>query len=144
MSSLRRDCLIVVALAATAVVVYVPALRCGFVNYDDPVYVTGNPHVSAGPTLENLRWALTAVHVANWHPLTWVSLQLDAKLWKRADGLLDPMGFHLTNVLLHAANSALVFLCLRSLTGASWRSAAAAVLFCVHPLRVESVAWVSE
>jgi pentatricopeptide repeat protein len=144
MSNSRRDLLIVVALAVAGIVVYLPALRCGFVNYDDPYYVTANPHVSDGPTPENIRWALTAVHVANWHPLTWLSLQVDAKLWKRSDGVLDPMGFHLTNVLLHAANSALVFLCLRSLTGTSWRSAAVALLFCVHPLRVESVAWVTE
>jgi tetratricopeptide (TPR) repeat protein len=77
--------------------------------------------------------------MGNWHPLTWLSLELDASLWG-----LDPRGFHLTNVLLHAANAALAFLALRSLTGAFWRSAAVALLFAVHPLRTEAVAWVSE
>jgi tetratricopeptide (TPR) repeat protein len=140
----RRDCLAAAALAAVAFAVFAPALGHEFVNYDDPDYVTANRHVTAGLTAGGAYWALTAFHTYNWHPLTWLSLQLDASLWKGADAKPDPRGFHLTNVLLHAANAALLFLALRSLTGAYWRSLAAALLFAVHPLRAESVAWVSE
>ncbi len=134
----RRDGLTALALAGLACAAFVPSLDCGFVNYDDPNYVTQNPHVRAGLTPEGTLWAFS-FHESNWHPLTWLSLQLDASL-----GGADPRGFHRTNVLLHGANAALLFLALRALTGAFWRSAAVALLFAVHPLRVESVAWVSE
>jgi tetratricopeptide (TPR) repeat protein len=127
-------------LAALAFATFAPAWRCGFVSFDDPDYVTRNPHVTAGLTPAGFRWAFTTFTNSNWHPLTWLSLQLDATLW---DGP-DPRGFHLTNVIVHAADAALLFLALRALTGATWRSAAVALLFAVHPLRVESVAWVSE
>jgi tetratricopeptide (TPR) repeat protein len=123
---------------------FLPALNCGFVNVDDPDYVTLNPRVRAGLSAEDVRWAFTAFHTYNWHPLTWLSLQLDATLWKTPDGGPDPRGFHLTNLLLHAANAGLLFLALRSLTGAFWRSLAVAALFAVHPLRAESVVWVAE
>jgi protein O-mannosyl-transferase len=135
----RRDWLAALLLAGLAVAVFVPALRCDFVNYDDPEYVVANPHVTEGPTAAGIRWAFTTSYMGNWHPLTWLSLQLDASLWK-----LDPRGYHLTSVLLHAANTALLFLALRTLTGAFWRSLAVVVLFSVHPLRTEAVAWISE
>jgi tetratricopeptide (TPR) repeat protein len=137
--SSRRDWLAAGALAAITFAVFFPALSAGFVDYDDPLYVSNNPDVKAGLSAAGIRWAFTTYHAANWHPLTWLSLQLDATLWGN-----DPRGFHLTSVLLHAANAALLFLTLRSLTGAFWRSAAVALLFAVHPLRVESVAWVAE
>jgi Flp pilus assembly protein TadD len=122
-----------------------PAIGYEFVNLDDFQYVTQNPDVLAGLSPEGTRWAFTTFRNSNWHPLTWLSLQLDASLWRLKDGKTpDPRGFHLTSVLLHAANAALLFAALRALTGAYWRSAAAALLFAVHPLRVESVAWISE
>src|SRR3984957_1999983 len=135
----RRDWLAAVLVAGIVAVVFSPTLGCEFVNYDDPGYVTGNPHVTSGLTADSVRWAFTTAHMGNWHPFNWLSLQLDARLWG-----LDPRGFHLSNLLLHAANGALAFLALRSLTGAFWRSAAVALLFAVHPLRTEAVAWVSE
>ncbi len=138
-SRFRREWLAAAALAGATFAAFVPALRCEFVNFDDPQYVGKNPNVSTGLSAENARWAFTTFENANWHPLTWLSLQLDASLWG-----LNPSGYHLTNVLLHAANAALLFLALRSLTGALWRSAAVALLFAVHPLRAESVAWVTE
>ncbi len=135
-----RDALTAVLLGGITFAVFAPALSCKFVNLDDPYYVTRNPHVTAGLSAGGTRWAFTTFEFFNWHPLTWLSLQLDATLWHGP----DPQGFHLTNVLLHAANAALAFLALRGLTGAFWRSLAAALLFAVHPLRVESVAWVAE
>jgi tetratricopeptide (TPR) repeat protein len=140
----RRDWLAAAALAALAFAAFAPALRCGFINFDDNYYVYDNGHVLGGLSAAGLRWAFTTFTGANWHPLTWLSLQLDATLWKTPDGGANPLGFHLTNVLLHATSAALLFLALRSLTGAFWRSLAVAILFAVHPLRVESVAWVAE
>jgi len=114
---------------------------CGndFVNYDDGDYVTDNRHVQAGLTAESIAWAFTTTHAANWHPLTWLSLQLDHQVYGMA-----PWGYHLTNLLLHLANTLLLFVALRRMTGVVWRSALVAALFAVHPLHVESVAWVSE
>jgi Flp pilus assembly protein TadD len=128
-----------VALLLTTGAAYWRACTCGLVNYDDAAYVRDNPHVTGGLSRENLAWALTCLYQSNWHPLTWLSLQLDAQLFGgRA------WGFHLTNVLLHAGNVLLLFAVLRRLTGAAWRSALAAALFALHPLHVESVAWVTE
>jgi tetratricopeptide (TPR) repeat protein len=135
----RRDLLAAAVIALFTFVVFFRALDCGFINFDDEYYVTRNKVVTNGLTPEGARWAFTATAPYYWHPLTWLSLQLDASLWWP-----KPFGFLLTNVLLHAANAAILFFALRSLTGAYWRSAAAAVLFAVHPLRVESVAWVAE
>jgi tetratricopeptide (TPR) repeat protein len=140
----RRTWLVAAGLAVVTAAVFARAFDCGWVNYDDHEYVTENPYVTSGLNANNAAWAFTTFHNANWHPLTWLSLQLDATLWKTAEGTPDASGFHLTNVLIHAANAALVFLCLRALTGAFWRSAAVALLFAIHPLRAESVAWVSE
>jgi protein O-mannosyl-transferase len=134
-----RDWYVAVALAALAFAVFAPALDYGFVTLDDPYYVFQNPHVLSGLDIDSVQWAFTTFEQSNWHPLTWLSLQLDVTLWGTT-----ARGFHATNVLLHAANVALVFLVLRVLTGAFWTSAAAALLFAVHPLRVESVAWVTE
>ena len=127
----------VVALAT--VVVFVPVLRHGFVNYDDPEYVTENVHVRAGLSWAGVPWAFTAPHAANWHPLTWLSHMLDAQLFG-----LAPAGHHATSVLLHATSAALLFEVLAGMTGTPWRSAFVAAVFALHPLRVESVAWVSE
>ena len=113
--------------------------RHDFINYDDDLYVTANVHVQNGLTLENLKWAFSHVVLGNWHPVTVLSHMLDCRLFG-----LQPWGHHLTSLLLHALNTALVFLLLRTLTGAVWRSLLVAALFGWHPLRVESVAWVAE
>jgi hypothetical protein len=136
----RTEALIALALAAVSAAVYAPAVGFAFVNFDDHVYVYNNADILGGLSLNGLIYALTTMHLAaNWHPLTCLSLQLDATLWGN-----NPAGFHLTNLLLHAANTALVYLALRSLTGAVGRSIVVALLFGLHPLHVESVAWVSE
>jgi tetratricopeptide (TPR) repeat protein len=139
----RRPLLLAVVLGALAVAAYAPVLAGGyqFLNVDDDEYATDNPHVKGGLSGPDLGWALTAFHSNNWHPLTWVSLQLDAEL---SGPEPDAAVFHRTNVLLHTANAVLVFLVLRRLTGALWRSAVVAGFFAVHPLHVESVAWVAE
>ena len=126
-------------LAVMTFAVFARALGNGFVNFDDTTYVTRNPQVQAGLTWKGTAWAFTTTCAANWHPLTWLSLQLDQQLYG-----LDPRGYHLTSVLIHCGNAVLAFLVLRSMTGSLWRSAIVAALFAVHPLRVESVAWVSE
>jgi protein O-mannosyl-transferase len=126
-------------LALATLAIYFPVRNYGFVDYDDSDYFFANPRVLTGLSWPNIQWAFTSAEAANWHPLTWLSLMLDASLF--GSGAAAP---HLTNVLLHAANSILVFLLFLRLTGAIWRSAALAVLFAVHPLHVESVAWISE
>jgi Flp pilus assembly protein TadD len=108
--------------------------------YDDGIYLCENPRVAHGLTIKGVTWALTSTHANNWHPLTWFSHMLDCQLY----GLRWPGGHHLTNVLLHAANSILLFLVLRRMTGDLWPSGFAAALFAIHPLHVESVAWVAE
>jgi tetratricopeptide (TPR) repeat protein len=133
--------LIALCLFSGTLGLYWHACRSGFVNYDDPEYVTRNPRVLGGLTGENARWAFTAFEAVNWHPLTWLSLEFDAD---RRGAEPDPRRYHRTNVLLHAANVLLLFLALHALTGALWRSAVVAALFAAHPLHVESVAWVSE
>jgi len=118
---------------------YWPAVHCDFINFDDPDYVTANPHVQIGLTWTGIQWAFLHTVSANWHPLTMVSHMVDCQLFG-----LKPAGHHFTSVLLHALNAALVFMLLRQLTGRPWRSLLVAALFAVHPLRVESVVWVSE
>ena len=131
--------LMAVLLVLVTVALYWPTTRQDFVNYDDDVYVTENLHVQNGLTLENIKWAFVNPVGANWHPLTILSHMLDCRLFG-----LKPWGHHLTSVLLHALNTALVFLLLRRLTGSTWRSVLVAALFGWHPLHVESVAWVAE
>ena len=126
-------------LGVVTIIVFWPVKNDLFLVYDDPQYVLSNPHVQNGLTLKDVAWAFKATYAANWHPLTWLSLMLDATLF--GSGAAAP---HLTNVLLHAANSILLFLLFLRMTGAIWRSAAVAMLFAIHPLHVESVAWISE
>ena len=114
-------------------------LKNGFVNFDDPTYVTDNPTVQAGLTWPGVIYAFTANVSSNWHPLTMLSHMLDCQVFG-----LKAWGHHLTSVCLHAVNTALVFLVLRRLTGTTWRSFWVAIFFGLHPLRVESVAWVAE
>ncbi len=134
-----RALVVVLGLIALAALVYAPAVHHGFISLDDEVYVTGNPPVQAGLTAAGVRWAFSSFRAGFWIPMTWLSLMADATIYGGWPG-----GYHLTNLLLHAAGAALLFLALRSLTGSTWRSAAAAALFAVHPIHVESVAWVTE
>jgi Flp pilus assembly protein TadD len=130
---------IAIVLAAVTVLVYLPVLHNGFVNYDDPDYILNNPHVRAGLTWSGMVWAFQSSVASNWHPLTWISHMIDSGLFG-----VNPAGHHLVNVLLHTANAVLLFLLLSRLSGARWRSAFVAALFAWHPLHVESVAWASE
>ena len=114
-------------------------LSNAFVNYDDNVYVTENTHVQAGLTWESIAWAFRTTHGANWHPLTWLSHMLDVQMFG-----LDAGKHHGTSLALHALNAVLVFLVLLWMTSAFWRSAFVAALFAIHPLHVESVAWIAE
>ena len=162
----RQRWLICLALALVTAAVYLPSLRHSFLDYDDQQYVTENPHVTAGLTTAGVHWAF-GFHAANWHPLAWLSHMLDCQIFG-----LKPWGHHLTNVLLHVANTVLLFWVLVEMTNAGktpnsniqaggrppnpeklqsssskltiWRSAAVAALFAWHPLHVESVAWVAE
>ena len=129
-------CLVLIVLTA---VVFWPVRTFDYVNYDDGDYVTANPHVQSGLSKANLVWAFTTGHASNWHPLTWLSHQLDWQLFGSRPG---PQ--HVVNLAFHALNAVLLFLVLRRMTGAHWLSAIVAVLFSVHPLRAESVAWISE
>jgi len=110
-----------------------------FVNIDDTVYVSENRNVQAGLTREGIIWAITTFEAANWHPLTWLSHMLDCQMFG-----LNPHGHHRTNLLFHMANSLLLFFIFNKMTGTIWRSAFVAALFALHPLHVESVAWISE
>jgi len=134
-----RSALVCAFLALATLAVYWPVGFYPFVNFDDTTYVSNNPWVMQGLSWEGTRWAFTTLYFANWHPLNWLSHMADVELFGTWAG-----GHHLTSVLLHGLNSALVFLVLRRMTGAVWRSAAVAALFALHPLHVESVAWVSE
>ena len=131
--------LLAAVLALVTIVLYWPATGYDFINFDDPDYVAANPHVQAGLTWEGIGWALTSLDIGLWHPLTWISHMLDCQWFG-----LHPGRHHLTSVLWHAANTVLVLVVLRGMTGALWRSAVVAALFALHPLHVESVAWVSE
>jgi len=130
---------ICIFLAAITWVVFGQTLRHDFVSFDDYAYVTDVPLVTAGLTSEGLHWAFTNRHSGNWHPLSTLSHMLDCQLFG-----LDAGRHHLTNVILHTIAVVLLFLVLRRMTGGMWRSAFVAALFAIHPLRVESVAWVAE
>ncbi len=134
-----RCALAAAALVALALASFWPVLGNGFIGIDDPEYVTDNPRVLAGPTVPGIVWAFTSAHSSNWHPLTWISHMLDARLFGT-----EPAGHHAVSLLLHAANALLLFLLVRALTGRAGRSFVVAALFVAHPLRVESVAWIAE
>jgi len=110
-----------------------------FINLDDNLCVTDNPNVREGLTFRGVRWAFTKVHVGHWHPVTWLSHMLDVELFG-----LNPGGHHMTNIIFHIANTLLLFVLFQRMTGTAWRSSLIAALFALHPLHVESVAWVAE
>ena len=135
----RQEIIICLVLIAANLVIYWQITNHEFINCDDGLYVTENSRVQAGLTFENIKWAFTSYHASNWHPLTWLSHMLDIELYG-----LNPMGHHWTNLQFHIANTLLLFFILFKMTGALWRSAFVAALFALHPLHVESVAWVAE
>lgn len=123
----------------STIAVYAPVISFDFINFDDPYFIYENEHVKNGLTIEGLRWAFLSSLDGNWIPLTWFSHMLDVQLFGMRSGL-----HHMVNVLLHAANSGLIFYFLVTVTGSLYRSATVALLFAMHPLHVESVAWVAE
>jgi tetratricopeptide (TPR) repeat protein len=127
------------ALAISALLVFWQVRNFDFVNYDDDLYVYENQHIVSGLTFDNIKWALTSGQAVNWHPLTWLSLMLDCQLFGPNAGRM-----HLVNVLLHIVNTLLLFMVLKKMTGDLWPSAFVAALFALHPMHVESVAWITE
>lgn len=131
--------LIYVCLAIATLIALEPVRHNDFISYDDRVFVTENPHVQAGLTRSSLIWAFTTNCASNWHPVTWLSHMTDCALFG-----LNPAGHHLTSLLFHIANALLLFGILKRMTGRIWPSFFVAAAFALHPLRVESVAWVSD
>jgi hypothetical protein len=126
-------------LGLVTLALYWPATGFDFINCDDPGFVSSNTRVQGGLCWEGVKWAFQSSEVDYWHPVTWLSLMTDSTLFGKGAS-----GFHFTNLALHAANGALLLLLLWMLTDTFWRSALVAALFAWHPLRVESVAWVTE
>ena len=139
LSDRNKKVLVSLCLAVITLLSFQEVRNNDFINFDDLSYVTENPHVQGGLSYEGFMWAMTTSHASNWHPLTWLSLMADYELF-----WLNPAGYHWTNLLFHMANAVLLFLLLNGMTGALWRPAFVAALFAVHPLHVESVAWVAE
>jgi Flp pilus assembly protein TadD len=131
--------IVAAALAVLTVTVYAPVRRHAFINFDDPQYVSQNAHVTSGLTVDNVRWAFTAGYAGNWHPVTWISHMLDVHWFG-----LDPGAHHVMNVALHVTSTLLLLWVLWRMTGAAWPSVTVAALFALHPLHVESVAWIAE
>lgn len=119
--------------------IYYQTSNHGFINYDDPSYIINNQHVNSGLKTNNITWAFTSIHSSNWHPVTWLSHMLDAQLFG-----LDPKGHHLVNVAFHLINTLLLYFLFFETTKSHWKSSFVAALFALHPLHVESVAWIAE
>src|SRR5216683_6823586 len=135
----RRRLILCLLLVLATLALYNPVTRAPFLNFDDAAYVTDNPRVRAGLTWNTVVWAFHTSEAGNWHPVTWLSHALDCQIFG-----FNPAGPHTINVLLHAANAVLLFLILESATGLAWRSLVAAALFALHPINLESVAWIAE
>ena len=139
-SAAHRQALgVCIILVAITWLVFGQTIRYDFVNYDDNEYVYANPAITSGLTLHGITYAFSGRHAKNWHPLTTLSHMLDCQLWGVRAG-----GHHFTNVVFHTIAVVLLFLVLKQMTGAIWQSAFVAALFAIHPLRVESVAWICE
>ena len=134
-----RNLIIAIMLCLGTFMLYSQVTHFDFINYDDTDYVSQNPHIQNGINIESITWAFTAFHAGNWHPLTWISHMLDYEIYG-----LDPGGHHLTSLIFHILNTLLLFAILFQMTGRSYAAGFAAALFALHPLHVESVAWVSE
>lgn len=130
---------IVLALGVITLAVYSRAVFSPFSLIDDSDYVVNNNYVNSELSIHSIKWAFTSFHASNWHPITWLSLMLDNQLFG-----LNPIGYHLVNIVLHTVNTILLFLLFLLMTGARWRSAFVAACFALHPLHVESVAWITE
>lgn len=140
--SRKQSILIVLILISLTLCVYWPVQNYEFINYDDNGYIIDNNNVKAGFTLDGFYWAFTTLDeqfVGYWHPITWLSLMFDYQLYGFNAG-----GYHWTNVIIHVFNAILLFFLFKNLTGAVWRSAVVAALFAIHPINVESVAWIAE
>ena len=138
-SDLIRVFLVYSIIILATLTVYLPVKNFDFVVYDDPLYVTRNPSVQRGLTFKNILWSLTAVEASNWHPLTWISHMTDIQIFG-----LNAGGHHLTSVGFHILNTVLLLVWLNTMTGEFWKSSFVAALFALHPLHVESVAWIAE
>lgn len=135
----KYSMLAVLMLIILTLVIYWPVQNYDFISFDDSMYITKNGHVQSGITLDGLKWAFSTKYFGLWHPVTWLSYMLDYQLYRFNAG-----GYHWTNVIIHIFNSVLLFFLFRTLTGAVWRSAFVAALFAIHPINVESVAWIAE
>ena len=135
----QKTVLLCLLLFGLVVWVFAPSLGCKFLFYDENDEILCEPHVNSGLSLSNMVWAFTTLSHTNWNPLKWLSHMLDCEFYG-----LNPWGHHLTSILIHALNSVLVFVVLRMMTGAVWRSLVVAMVFGLHPLRVESVTWICE
>lgn len=138
-SARKRTLIYSLLLVVLVLAVYNPVIHNGFINLDDNLYVTDNPHIKAGLHWATVKWSFVTFEQANWHPLTWLSHALDWQLFKK-----NAEGHHYTSLLFHAIDAVLLFLLLQKATGYTWRSLMVAALFAVHPVNVESVAWVAE
>ena len=135
----RQAAMLSILLAVISALAYTGVRQHEFLNWDDQSYVTENDHVKGGVTSKGIIWAFTQTHSANWHPITWLSHMADVSMFG-----LNPLWHHATNLFFHVVNSVLLLLLLRQMTGSVWRSTMVAALFALHPLHVESVAWVAE
>lgn len=135
----NRVLLIYLLLAVSAFIVFFQVYSFDFINYDDPAYVYENPNIQSGITFETIKWAFSATRCSNWHPLTWLSHSLDWQIFG-----FNPGGHHYTNLIFHIINTLLVFAVFKQMTRTVWPSAFVAALFGLHPLHVESVAWIAE
>ena len=135
----KNSILVVLILILLILAVYWPVQNYGFINFDDNVYITENSHVRSGITLDGFYWAFSTKHFGLWNPLVWLSFMIDYHFFGFNAG-----GYHWTNVIIHIFNTILLFFLFRNLTGAVWRSAFVAALFAIHPINVESVAWIAE
>jgi tetratricopeptide (TPR) repeat protein len=138
-NSKKQILIVYIVLIVITLVVFWQVNQYNFINVDDDVYVTENSHIHFGITFDGFCWAFSTTYAEFWHPLTWLSLMLDYQLYG-----LNAGGYHLTNLILHIMSTLLLFWLFNRMTGATWRSAFLAALFALHPLRVESVAWVAE
>lgn len=129
----------IISLVALIFIVYAQVFHFGFINIDDSVYVIRNTHVLDGLSFGGVVWAFTSTYAGFWHPITWLSLMVDTQVYGTWVG-----GYHLTNLLLHVVSSLLLFAIFHKMTGAFWKSVLVAALFALHPLHVESVAWIAE
>ena len=138
-SNEKRVAIWCLLLVAATLAFYNPVAGNQFTDFDDSVYILKNPQVQSGLNWQTLKWSFTTFHAGYWHPVTWLSHAFDCQIFR-----LDPAGHHYVNLLLHAANVVLLFLLLQYATGLTWPSLTVAALFALHPLNVESVAWVAE